>query len=146
MEAKIILYGSPVCGMVPAVRASLERVGVAYEYVDISLDPEARRRVREINGGHETVPTLVFLDGSTLTEPSNSELQARLRALGYAAAAPKPVAPVQRILASPITSLLGLAALIVGLVLGTGWLVAIGALVLGLGLLSSWLWRRRVRT
>ena len=142
MEEKIILYGSPVCGMVPAVRASLERVGVAYEYVDISLDPEARQHVREINGGHETVPTLVFLDGSTLTEPSNSELQAKLRALGYAAGPPASMAPLQRMLASPIVSLLGLAVLVVGLVLGTGWLVAIGAVVLGLGLFSSWLWRR----
>lgn len=142
MEEKIILYGSPVCGMVPAVRASLERVGVVYEYVDISLDPEARRRVREINGGHETVPTLVFLDGSTLTEPSNIELQAKLRALGYTAEASKPLAQVQRIVASPMISLLGLAVLIVGLVLGTGWLVAIGVLMLGLGLSGGWLWRR----
>lgn len=142
MEGKVILYGSPVCGMVPGVRSSLERAGVTYEYVDIAQDPEARRRVREINHGYETVPTLVFPDGGTLTEPSSGELQARLRALGYAAEPLARIAPVQRMLSSPIVSLLGLAVLAAGFVRGAGWLMAIGAVILGLGLLGSWFWRR----
>ena len=43
----------------------------------------ADRRVREINRGFESVPTLAFPDGSTLTEPTAGELSAKLVELGY---------------------------------------------------------------
>ena len=33
--------------------------------------------------GYESVPTLVFPDGSTLTEPTNGGLQAKLGEMGY---------------------------------------------------------------
>lgn len=60
------------------MRAALDELGIAYSYVDIHLDANARLRVRRINHGCESVPTLVFPDGSTLTEPSVPELQQRL--------------------------------------------------------------------
>ena len=43
----------------------------------------AAARVRAINNGNESVPTLVFPDGSTLTEPTVGELQSKLESLGY---------------------------------------------------------------
>jgi len=79
----IIVYGTPTCPMVPPVRAALNQSGAAYEYVDISRDIAARERVRAINAGNESVPTLVFPDGSTLTEPSSRELLGHLQARGY---------------------------------------------------------------
>ena len=81
MSEKIMVYGSPVCGMVPPVRGVLDRAGASYEYVDISRDDVARQRVREINEGIESVPTLEFPDGDTLTEPSLRELEEKLAAL-----------------------------------------------------------------
>ena len=39
--------------------------------------------MRAINGGNESVPTLVFPDGATLTEPNESTLRAQLTARGY---------------------------------------------------------------
>jgi len=84
MSEKLIVYGTPVCPMVPPVRGLLSAAQVEYVYVDISQDNAARERVREINAGNESVPTLEFPDGSTLTEPSTSELTARLKTLGYA--------------------------------------------------------------
>lgn len=82
-QAPIILYGHAACPGVPPARHMLERAGAAYEYVNIRQDTEARARVRAINNGNESVPTLVFPDGSTLTEPSSGALQGKLRALGY---------------------------------------------------------------
>lgn len=79
----IIVYGTPTCPMVPPVRAALNQSGAAYEYVDISRDVTARERVRMINAGYESVPTLVFPDGSTLTEPSSRALLSHLQARGY---------------------------------------------------------------
>ncbi|HEY1011098.1 MAG TPA: glutaredoxin domain-containing protein [Herpetosiphonaceae bacterium] len=80
----IMLYGHAACPQVPPVRGLLARAKVPYEYVNIRKDESAAARVRAINNGNESVPTLVFPDGSTLTEPSTGELTARLEALGYA--------------------------------------------------------------
>lgn len=79
----VILYGHAACPQVPPVRGLLGRAGVPYDYVNIRQDADAAARVRAINGGNESVPTLVFADGGTLTEPSVAELVARLEALGY---------------------------------------------------------------
>jgi mycoredoxin len=83
MTEKLILYGHPTCPKVPPVRGLLARSKVDYEYIDIRRDPEAAERVREINRGYESVPTLLFPDGSTLTEPSVKELITKLESLGY---------------------------------------------------------------
>ncbi len=54
-----------------------------FVYVDISKDPDAKEIVRVINNGNASVPTLVFPDKSTLTEPSRAELQAKLQEYGF---------------------------------------------------------------
>ena len=66
----------PVLGM-------LKSSGVDYTYVNIHEDDLARQRVREINNGNESVPTLVFPDGHTLTEPGAGQLKAHLERVGY---------------------------------------------------------------
>ena len=53
----------------------LDKTGTAYEWIDISKDAGAARKVVEINGGFRTVPTIVFPDGRVLVEPSASELK-----------------------------------------------------------------------
>ena len=83
MSDKIILYGSPTCFMIAPVRGLLERAEVPFEYVDIMQDETAHQRVLEINYGNASVPTLVFGDGTTLTEPSLPELKRKLGQLGY---------------------------------------------------------------
>ncbi len=79
----IIFYGHATCPAVPTVRAALNGAGAPYRYVDIRQDDTGRQHVRAINNGHESVPTLVFPDGSTLTEPGPGDLQRKLTALGY---------------------------------------------------------------
>jgi arsenate reductase-like glutaredoxin family protein len=61
----------------------LDQAHIEYDYVNIYADPMAAQRLREINRGCESVPTLVFPDGGTLTEPSRRQLQAWLKELGY---------------------------------------------------------------
>lgn len=79
----IIVYGHPFCGMVAPVRQMLRVASAPYKYVDVLLDPDARRHVEEINNGNLSVPTLVFPDNSTLTEPARALLESKLRSLGY---------------------------------------------------------------
>jgi mycoredoxin len=83
MPDVIILYGHPTCPNLGPVKGLLAQTKVKFEYIDIHQDSAAATRVRAINNGHESVPTLVFPDGSTLTEPTVGELQSKLKSLGY---------------------------------------------------------------
>ena len=83
MSDKITLYGHATCPGVPPAKAMLSLAKVDYAYINIHQDKQAAALVRSINKGNESVPTLVFPDGSTLTEPSASELKRKLEALGY---------------------------------------------------------------
>ncbi|MDJ0756977.1 MAG: glutaredoxin domain-containing protein [Ardenticatenaceae bacterium] len=80
---KIIMYGRPGCLMVRPVSRVLNKAEAEFEYVDIWKDPEGRQVVQRINNGNESVPTLVFPDGSTLTEPGEFLLRQKLKSLGY---------------------------------------------------------------
>jgi mycoredoxin len=79
----IIVYGHPTCPALGPVKGLLTQSKVKFEYIDIHQDSVAAARVRAINNGNENVPTLVFPDGSTLTEPTVGELQSKLESLGY---------------------------------------------------------------
>jgi mycoredoxin len=83
MTEQIILYGTPSCPMVLPASGILRRAKAPFVYVDISKNDEAKDIVRTINNGNESVPTLVFPDQTTLTEPSRAELQAKLLEYGF---------------------------------------------------------------
>jgi mycoredoxin len=79
---RLRLYGHAFCPQVYTVRRELDRNDIDYEYIDIRSDRAAAERVRHINNGYESVPTLVFPDGSTMTEPATAELLDKLRSYG----------------------------------------------------------------
>ncbi|MCB0124260.1 MAG: glutaredoxin domain-containing protein [Caldilineaceae bacterium] len=83
MTKPITVYGHPTCPGVGPVRAMLGQSKVDYTYINIRQDPDGAAIVRSINNGNESVPTLVFPDGTTLTEPSVGELKGKLESLGY---------------------------------------------------------------
>jgi mycoredoxin len=143
MSEKIMFYGSPVCGMVPPVRGVLDRAGASYEYVDISRDAEALQRVREINEGLESVPTLEFPDGSTLTEPALRELEEKLAALGLQARPQTWSNRLALLLESPAILVVAIGLALVGLLGRQHWLVILGAAILVLSLVAGW-WRKRI--
>lgn len=58
----------------------MERAGIEYRVVDIEDDAEATALVMSVNGGNQTVPTVVFPDGSALTNPSLAQVKAKLAA------------------------------------------------------------------
>jgi len=112
---------------VRTVRAALEHSGVDYDYVDIRKDNAGRSRVKEINAGNESVPTLVFADGSTLTEPSREILFAHLESLGNELT---PMSTFDRILiqlGNPLISTFGMGLGIAGWVGNALPVVGVGA-------------------
>ncbi|MGB2894726.1 MAG: glutaredoxin domain-containing protein [Anaerolineales bacterium] len=109
------------------VRAALKHSGVVYDYVDIRKDNAGRMRVKEINAGNESVPTLVFADGSTLTEPSREILFTHLESLGYDLT---PLSTFERILIqleNPLISAFGAGLGIAGWVADALPVVVVGA-------------------
>lgn len=80
---KILMYAHPACPAVPTVMAILKQAKAEYHYINIFEDTDARERVMQINNGYQSVPTLEFPDGTTLTEPSTGELSDKLKSMGY---------------------------------------------------------------
>ena len=78
----VTMYSTPWCGYCQRLKAQMSREGIEYVEVDIERDPEAAAFVESVNGGNQTVPTLVFPDGSAATNPSLKEVQARLGLAG----------------------------------------------------------------
>lgn len=82
-DSKIILYGHFFCPMVPPTLALLKRAQADFVYIDVMRDEVAMQHLITLNNGYASVPTLVFPDGSKLTEPHGGELRAKLEMLGY---------------------------------------------------------------
>jgi mycoredoxin len=78
--AAITMYSTPWCGYCHRLQGQLDREGISYTVVDIAQDPAALDLVMEINRGNQTVPTVVFPDGSALTNPSVAQIKAKLPA------------------------------------------------------------------
>lgn len=74
-ENLITLYTSNWCAHATSVEGFLEKNDVVVNMINIDGNPEARQKLIEINGGYASVPTLVFPDGSKLTEPSFGQLR-----------------------------------------------------------------------
>ena len=75
------MYSTPWCGYCHRLRGQLDREGISYEVVDIEQQPEAALLVEQANGGNQTVPTLVFSDGSAQTNPSLAQIKEKLASL-----------------------------------------------------------------
>jgi mycoredoxin len=74
-------YTTTWCGYCSRLKAQMTREGIEFVEVDIERDPEAASFVEQVNGGNQTVPTLLFPDGSAATNPSIKEVKAKLEAL-----------------------------------------------------------------
>jgi len=77
-EAAVTMYSTQWCGYCHRLKSQLDREGIAYDVVDIERVPDAAFVVEQVNGGNQTVPTLLFPDGSAATNPSIAEVRTRL--------------------------------------------------------------------
>jgi mycoredoxin len=82
----LTMYTTTWCGFCKNLKRQLGKAGVEITEVDIERDPEAAKFVESVNGGNQTVPTLLFADGSTMCNPSAAQVQKRLAELAGAQA------------------------------------------------------------
>jgi len=78
--SSVTMYSTPWCGYCRRLKSQMEREGISYVEVDIEELPDAAAYVMSINGGNQSVPTVVLPDGTALTNPSLAEVKARLAA------------------------------------------------------------------
>ena len=81
MTQPLTMYTTPWCGYCRRLKSQLAREGIEITEVDIERDPEAADYVMKVNGGFQTVPTVLFGDGSTLTNPSVRAIKQRMEEL-----------------------------------------------------------------
>lgn len=76
------MYSADWCGDCRRSKRVMDELNVAYTLIDIENDRAATAKVQEINGGPQSIPVIVFNDGTHLTEPSDINLKAKLSAMG----------------------------------------------------------------
>ena len=81
MSETFTMYTTPWCGYCQRLKGQLGREGITFEEVDIEKHPDAAKIVEKANNGNQTVPTLVFADGSAHTNPSIAQVKEKLAAL-----------------------------------------------------------------
>jgi len=86
-EQRIKVYGALWCSDCRRTLRFLHDSRVSYDWIDVVEHPEELAVVRRRNAGLESIPTIIFPDGSFLVEPSNEAL-ARKLGLGLTPPAP----------------------------------------------------------
>ncbi len=79
----VAIYGTRWCGLTQAIRRGLARAGIAYEYVDLDLHPDAERKLQLLAGGRLRTP-VVYVDGDWLMAPTFAEVRRMLAMHGVA--------------------------------------------------------------
>jgi mycoredoxin len=74
----ITMFSTPWCGYCRGLKNELDREGIVYTEVDIERHQDGADFVMSVNGGNQTVPTVVFPDGTAATNPSLAEVRLRL--------------------------------------------------------------------
>ena len=76
----VTMFSTSWCGYCRRLKSQLDREGISFTEVDIERDSASARFVEQVNRGNQTVPTVLFPDGSAATNPSLIEVKQRLDA------------------------------------------------------------------
>jgi len=78
VSGQLIMYTTSWCGFCRNLKRQLNKAGIEISEVDIEHDQSAADYVMSVNGGNQTVPTILFPDGTALVNPSAAQVSARL--------------------------------------------------------------------
>jgi len=76
----ITMFSAEWCRDCRRTKAQLDELGVEYTYIDLEADPAAADVAKDISG-RTNIPVVVYPDGSHHVEPSNADVEAKLREL-----------------------------------------------------------------
>ncbi len=81
MKMSFVMYSTSWCGYCKRLKSQLADLGISFEEINIEEVAGTAEIVKKVNGGNQTVPTLVFSDGSAMTNPSARQVQEKLASL-----------------------------------------------------------------
>ncbi len=74
----ITMFSTQWCGDCKRLKKMLDSEGIGYTEIDIENTPGTPELVEAVNGGNRTVPTIIYPDASTATNPSLLDVKAKL--------------------------------------------------------------------
>ena len=72
------MFTTDWCGYCKRLKKQLDTVGIGYTEVNIERVDGTSELVMSLNNGNQTVPTILYPDGSAATNPSLAQVQAKL--------------------------------------------------------------------
>ena len=78
---RLTMYTTNWCGYCVRLKSQLKREGIAFTEVNIEEHVDGAALVAQANNGNLTVPTLLFSDGTALTNPSVGQVSGKLATL-----------------------------------------------------------------
>lgn len=76
-STQIVMYTTEYCSDCMRAKKFFDANKIPYICIGLEGNVEATEFVTQINHGYQSVPTIVFPDGSILVEPSWEELKAK---------------------------------------------------------------------
>ncbi len=64
-------------------KALLKKLDIEFSEINVDLNQEANEYIKSLQVNQRRIPTIVFEDGSFLVEPSDVELENKLKELDY---------------------------------------------------------------
>jgi len=80
---KLDFYTTNWCGDCVRSKALLKKLDVDFNEIDVDTDQEANEYIKSLQVNQRRIPTIVFVDGSFLVEPSDIDLENKLKELNY---------------------------------------------------------------
>ncbi|MEJ3406134.1 glutaredoxin family protein [Rathayibacter sp. YIM 133350] len=77
---RITMFGADWCRDCIRSKALLQRRGVEFDYIDLTVVDDGADRAKAISG-RTNIPVVVFPDGDHFVEPTDAELGAKLDAV-----------------------------------------------------------------
>lgn len=74
----ITMFSTTWCGYCTRLKGDLTREGIPFTDINIENVEGTAELVAAINGGNQTVPTVLFSDGTSATNPSLAEVKSRV--------------------------------------------------------------------
>ncbi|MCQ9369515.1 thioredoxin domain-containing protein [Brevibacterium sp. 50QC2O2] len=78
---KVTMFTTSWCGYCKRLKPQLAQAGIEINEVNIEDIANGAKVVETANGGNQTVPTLLYIDGTTQTNPSAAQVKEKLAAL-----------------------------------------------------------------
>jgi mycoredoxin len=74
----LTMYTTTWCAFCRRLKGQLAAAGIEITEINIEEDPAAADYVMSVNGGCQTVPTVLFPDGTAMTNPSANAVKQHL--------------------------------------------------------------------